>query len=220
VVIGRRRVVPIVAGLAAPAVVGGCALATALAYRGTAGEPYSPLNHWISELGEVGVSRLAPVFNAGVVVGGTCLGVFMWSLASARRGRLARAYGRIGVVAGVAGALVGVFPMNRIVPHAITSTTFFNLATLAVALASVDFAVRPDARFGRAQAGVGAATAVAFAAFALVAAAAIQELGIAALEAPAIRYDVMPIMTLEWATLLGVMAWVLATALAWAGTPR
>ena len=36
---------------------------TALTYRGTQGERYSLLNHSISELGEVGVSRLAWVFN-------------------------------------------------------------------------------------------------------------------------------------------------------------
>lgn len=218
--IARAGVVPIVAGLAGPAVVAGSALATAMAYRGTAGEPYSPLNHWISELGEEGVSRLAPVFNAGVVVGGMCFAAFTSSLAAVRGGRLARAYGPIGAAAGLAGALVGVFPMNRIVSHAIVSTTFFNLAVLSVALASLDFATRPDRRFGPVHAAIGGATAASFAGFAVVAVSALRELGIAALEAPVVRHDAMALMTLEWATLLGIMAWMLATAIAWAGEER
>jgi hypothetical membrane protein len=219
-VIARPGAVPIVAGLAGPAVVAGSALATAIAYRGTAGEPYSPLNHWISELGEAGVSQLAPVFNAGVVVGGLCFAAFTSSLAAVRGGRLARAYGPIGAAAGLAGALVGVFPMNRIASHAIVSTTFFNLGVLAVALASLDFATRPDGRFGPVQAAIGGATVASFAGFAIVAMSALRELGIAALEAPVVRHDAMALMTLEWATLLGIMAWILATAIAWAGEER
>jgi hypothetical protein len=30
----------------------------------------------------------------------------------------------------------------------------------------------------------------------------------------------MALMTLEWATLLGIMAWILTTAIAWAGEER
>ena len=89
----RDRVVPAVAGVIGPIVVAGCTAATALAYRGRDGERYSPLNHWISELGEPGVSRRAAIFNAGAVAGGTCLAVFMASLARVRRGRFPAAYG-------------------------------------------------------------------------------------------------------------------------------
>ena len=64
------------------------ALLSAVAYRGAVGEPYSPFNHFISELGQVGVSRLAAVFNAGLIVGGLLLIPFMlglgaWLLGSA-----------------------------------------------------------------------------------------------------------------------------------------
>jgi hypothetical membrane protein len=52
------------------------ALITGLAYTGTAGERYSPLNHWVSELGEVGVSEQASVFNLGLIIGGLALAVW------------------------------------------------------------------------------------------------------------------------------------------------
>ena len=120
---GRTAALPTIAGLAGASIVGVSALATAFAYRGSKGQPYSPLSHWVSELGEEGVSELAPVFNAGVVVGGACLSVLMLSLAGVRGGPLVRAYGPLGGVAGLAGSLVGFFPMNRILLHAITSTT-------------------------------------------------------------------------------------------------
>lgn len=210
------RSVAVVAGIGGPVVVAASALATVAAYRGRDGRRYSPTNHWISELGEEGVSRLAPVFNAAVIVGGSCLAAFMTSLAAIRRGRLARAYGWAGLVGGVAGALVGVYPINRVAPHAITSGAFFNLSVLAIALASVDFATRPDERFGRAHAGLGAASTLAYAGFAVTTAAAVRAFGLQALEPPHERDDVSWMTTLEWATLLGIMAWVVATASSWA----
>jgi hypothetical membrane protein len=217
---GLQRRLLLVAGIGGPAVVSTSAFATAIAYRGSKGQPYSPLSHWVSELGEEDVSRLAPVFNAGTVVGGACLGIVMTSLAMSRRGGLARAYGPIGAVAGLAGALVGRFPMNRIVPHAIASVSFFNLTALAIALASVDFAKRPEPRFGRIQASIGAAATAAFVAFGVVASDAIRREGLAALEAPDPRGAFSPLTSLEWATLLLIMAWVVSTSWRWAGTAR
>jgi hypothetical membrane protein len=52
----------------------------AFTYRGTLGESYSPLNHWVSELGEIGVSGLATIFNVGLILGGLALAVFMSAL--------------------------------------------------------------------------------------------------------------------------------------------
>ena len=98
-------------------------VAAALVYSGTSGEGYSPLNHWVSELGELGVSQLAFVFDLGLVVGGICLAVFMTALGVARGGRLAWIYVPLGIVSGVAGALVGVFPMNQIGVHRDRTTT-------------------------------------------------------------------------------------------------
>jgi len=46
-------------------------LVTGLVYRGKQGETYSVFNHYISELGEVGVSQWALLFNLGLIVGGT-----------------------------------------------------------------------------------------------------------------------------------------------------
>jgi hypothetical membrane protein len=50
---------------------------SALAFSGDYGEPYSVLNHNISELGELEVSELAWLFNNSLVVGGLLLILFM-----------------------------------------------------------------------------------------------------------------------------------------------
>lgn len=52
-------------------------LVSALVFVGDYGEPFSILNHNISELGERGVSELAWLFNASLVLGGLGLIVFM-----------------------------------------------------------------------------------------------------------------------------------------------
>ena len=43
-------------------------IVAALAYDGTAGEPYSPLNHYVSELGARQTGGLGVLFNAGLVI--------------------------------------------------------------------------------------------------------------------------------------------------------
>ena len=185
---------------------------TAIAYSGSEGEPYSPLNHWVSELGELGVSQLAPVFNAGVIIGGACLVVFMSGLAASRTRWLRIVYGAAGAVAGVGGALVGVFPMNNLAPHGLAALTFFDGGWIAVGLASIDFMRRPDARFPRWLAVIGALTVAAFLAFS---ASLAPLLGNAGLAAPPIRPAVWIVPLLEWLVLVGILAWVLTTGVTW-----
>lgn len=108
------------------------ALISALAYRGKCGEPYSPLNHFISELGEVGVSRLAWVFNLGLILSGLCLIPACISLGLLMPGILPK----LGMIAGVTTAvglsLVGVFPMNKLKPHGSAALVFFRGGLLMV----------------------------------------------------------------------------------------
>ena len=55
-------------------------LVAALFYRGRLGEAYNPLNHFVSELGEVGISAAAWAFNGGLLIGGVLLVVFLLGL--------------------------------------------------------------------------------------------------------------------------------------------
>lgn len=54
-----------------------------LFYKGTKGQKYSFLNHFISELGEQGVSRFAWVFNLGMILAGVCIVIASLSFGAA-----------------------------------------------------------------------------------------------------------------------------------------
>ena len=105
---------------------------SAIQYRGRKQERYSLFNHFISELGEVGVSKNARVFNTGMIIGGilylplmVCLGLRLNSIA----GWLGTTFG---LVAAISATLVGVFSMERLTPHRRAAMTFFRSGLLTV----------------------------------------------------------------------------------------
>jgi hypothetical membrane protein len=205
------------AGIIGSATIALASLITAIAYSGSNGEAYSPLNHWVSELGEMGVSQLALLFNFALIVGGALFVVFMVALAATRDGLLRYSYGAFGVVAGIGGLFVGVFPMNNLDLHGIAALTFFNLGWLAVGLASIDFLRQPDRRFPRWLVIIGGLTVAAFVAFLAVLLPLLSGDGLAA---PDVRPDVWIVPILEWAVLIGILAWVFATGWTWLRAAR
>lgn len=112
-------------------------LITGVTYRGTQGERYSILNHFISELGEVGVSRLAAVFNTAMIAAGILFLPMMVGLGF----QLDSTWGKLGMVAGIVAAIaclfVGIFPMNNMKPHATAAMTYFRFGLLTVLLFSI-----------------------------------------------------------------------------------
>jgi hypothetical membrane protein len=203
------------AGLLGASIIAAGSVVTALAYTGSKGQPYSPLNHFVSELGELAVSKLAPVFNTALIIGGVLFVVFMIGLAAAGQGRLRWAYGVIGAIAGIGGAFVGVFPMDYLRQHSLAALTFFVLGLVTVLLASIDFLRRPDARFPRWLSVLGGLTVVAFAAFLVI---LFGEAG--GLAHPDERVAVWPLTIFEWLLIVGILLWVFLTALAWRRATR
>jgi hypothetical membrane protein len=211
--------VAILSGLIGATIIAFGSIVTALVYSGTDGGSYSPLSHWVSELGEIGVSQFAPLFNVCLVIGGVLFAVFMFGLAVTRTGWLRVVYGPLGIVAGLAGAGVGIFPMNQLDAHALTALTFFNLGWIVVGIASIDFLIVRDARFPRWLSILGGLTVAAFVGF-LVSLQTEGLVGEDALAPPDIRLDVWIVPTLEWALIVGILAWVFLTALAWLSATR
>ncbi len=109
----------------------GCIVA-AIFYRGRAGKRFSPFNHYISELGEGGVSRLAGVFNASLILCGLCLlpAVIILGLV------IPGVWSKLGMITGIAAsisvALVGVFPVNRLAKHLKAAINYFRMALLMI----------------------------------------------------------------------------------------
>jgi len=124
-------------GILGSALILGCSLITAIGYTGKANEPYSWLNHFISELGEVGVSELAIVFNLGLIFGGICYILFFIGLSTKFQTKLGKFSTILGVISSIFCSLVGVFPMNDIQSHTFVAMTFFYCGMIAMLLCSI-----------------------------------------------------------------------------------
>lgn len=116
---------------------------SALAYRGRRGERYSLLNHFISELGEAGVSPAAWAFNTGMILGGLLLVFFILGLGQALGGVLGLLSLLAGLTATLSAALVGVFPMNNLKPHVWAAMTYFRSGLVMVVLFGVAILFQP-----------------------------------------------------------------------------
>ena len=117
-------------GVIGPVLIGLTMLITALAYTGSRGEAYNPLNHFVSELGEAANSELHAVFNLGLIIGGGFLVIFMILLAGQIQSWLRWPLGLVGILTALSGLLVGCFPMDNLGPHLNAAMSFFNLGML------------------------------------------------------------------------------------------
>ncbi len=107
---------------------------TAFIYRGVNGQRYSLLNHYISELGEVGVSRGAGWFNGGMILTGVFFLPFTTGLGLVLDNTWATLGILAGLWAGISCLLVGVYPMNNLTPHARVATSYFRGGLVTILL--------------------------------------------------------------------------------------
>lgn len=116
---------------------------TALGYSGKKQEKYSALNHFISELGEAGVSTRARVFNVGLMVGGLLLIPFIIGFGLFLQNLWATLAIIAGVWAAVSCTLVGVFPMNNLNPHVKAAVSYFRAGLAMVFLFGIAILAQP-----------------------------------------------------------------------------
>ena len=207
----KRSILPL-CGIAGPAIIGLGALVSALAYVGRAGEHYSPLNHFVSELGELGVSDLAAVFNGGLFIGGILTTCFMVYLALQLEHWMRYPLGILSLIAAVCGALVGVYPMNLLEPHIRVALAFFNLGMLISFLYSFVFLFSRRHPFPRWLAIPGFLNAAAFTLFLNYPSdfdAAASDLEGFMQGFLTDRPDLIPLALLEWVVVLGILVWIL-----------
>ena len=205
-------------GAAGSSLIGLGMLAAALMYRGRLGESYSPLNHFVSELGELNVSPLAWAFNGGLLLGGLCLVVFLVGLGRRIGGWLGGLFSLMGFACGISGTLVGVFPMNNLSPHIFWAMNFFNLGLGCMLFFSL-LALVGRAHLSRWLALPGGLAAAAFAAFLYLPAPASQTgqnvdpLAAVSSMLNAPRQTIWPLAVFEWLAVLAVLGWALNVAL-------
>jgi len=118
-------------------------LVSGFAYRGKDGERYSILNHFISELGDVGVSRSAWAFNWGLILSGPFVLLACISLGLMIPGVWSKIGMICGIVTAVCLSLVGIFPMNNLDPHRRVAMTYFRFGLSMVIFFTLALAVQP-----------------------------------------------------------------------------
>ena len=210
----RRTQAADLAGVIGIAVIVLGMILAAAAYEGSLGQAYSVANHFVSELGEIGVSRLALAFNAGLVLGGLGIAVFVAGFVSRLEGWFRWVVGPIGVVTGIFGSLVGVFPMNALAAHFIVANSFFYLGMVTMILFSVYVLVSRHRELPRWIAIPGMAAAAALFAF-LFLAGSIEQLVNSQAPTPNLgvnRPDVWVSALFEWVAVAAVLLWVATVA--------
>jgi hypothetical membrane protein len=183
----------------------------AVPYRGHRGEGYSPLNHFVSELGEIAVSRLACAFNLGLVLGGIGLGIFLLLLADRLTGRLRTGLILAGLVALASGTLVGIFPMDYRLTHRIAAGMFFLTGWVVVAVVDLRLLRAPGPGLPRWLLVPGAAVVVIFLTFIAV----YSSYRPADPDTPMLSRPngIWAFPLLEWASLLSLLAWFVCVSI-------
>lgn len=92
-------------------------LPPAVAYRGRAGQRYHTFNHFISELGEKGISHHARVFNGGLICTGVLMAGFFVQFGRHFDSSSGWCVAALGALMAAFCMMVGWVPMNRIRPH-------------------------------------------------------------------------------------------------------
>jgi hypothetical membrane protein len=195
------------AGLVGSGVIAVTSIVTALAYTGSAGESYSPFNHFVSELGEMANSELATLFNIGLIVAGLCLVAFMIGLRPYLDGGWGWAAMVLGVIAGVFGALVGVFPMDNRSIHAPVAGVFFLALMLTVLVFSIALLAGQAPRLPRWLLWPGGVAVVGSLLFLVLVATGGLDVPV-----PADRPGFLLVTSVEWVALLAIITWVACTS--------
>ena len=187
------------------------ALIAAASYVGKQNETYSFLNHFISELGEIGVSPLAHIFNGGLILGGLFTSCFMLGMALHIGGSWGLCLGIVGLVTSITVTLVGIYPMNQLEIHMVTANTFFRGGLLVALGYSLYILCSRQPQLPKVTAIASGITMLAFALF-LWFLPASQEGSGSIVEILKNRPEIWALPILEWFVFLSVMVWIASTA--------
>lgn len=188
---------------------------TAIFYKSPSGQIFNPFNHFISELGFIGVSNVAWLFNYGIFLGGLLLSIFMFGLGGFIKSKLSTISSIFGIIACWLGASIGLFPMNDVNSHIIIALSFFLLSTFTMLLYSIAIYLDSYKTFPKLLALYGILVVLAFIVFlfnpldtsAVKFAESFTAENIANLDN--IRPQIWGVAILEWISVLSIIVWVI-----------
>jgi hypothetical membrane protein len=179
-------------------------LGSMVPYVGTEGEAFSIFNHYVSELGEIGVSEAAVMFNVGLMVAGFLFIPFMVGLSLYLKNYAAYLAGTVGVFTSLSIVLVGVFPMNYSFEHGVTAMSFFLSGMVMVVLWAIAIVLQESPKISKVLSIGGVINFVCFAGFLYWAEPTATG---------SLRPDFSWRTTLEWAIYFAIIGYLFAIAL-------
>lgn len=177
----------------------------AAVYEGSEGQVYSIFNHFISELGELGVSELAWVFNVGLILAGLAFIPFMIGLGLHLENIIAKVAMVVGVFSSITIVFMGIYPMNYRGAHALAALSFFFSGLFMAGLWSLAIIFQREPRIHRGLSLFGFISTACFVAFVSV--------GTTNLDPVSERPDFWLLPTLEWAVYFSIIGYLLAVSL-------
>lgn len=200
--------------------IAGC-LITDLGYRGQNYPHYSMFNYFISELGGVQTSELAIVFNISLIIGASLMVIFLAGLIFHFTSKIGKFGCIVGVISGIMGALVGVYPFDvNIMAHGLVAMGFFYGGMFCVIILTIRLFLEKNTPFPGILKVIGIIAAGLFILFNLSLSEFAQ---IFSGDAPEISEDFSiddfrpafwPMALFEWLATLGVLVWIFASAIA------
>ncbi len=205
------RRLTIIPGFVGAAVITLGALITAFPYIGGQGQTYSPFNHFVSELGHTQESELAALFNLALIIGGLLYGIFMIGVGLRFTGIMRYVIAIGGALAGIAGALVGVYPMDvDLQTHGQVALAFFEGSLVLLIIFSLYVAFAPQTAYPRWLALVALPMIISNAVFVYI----VLTGGENALAAPTSgRADFWLTTVSEWGVIIFLLMWVTVIAI-------
>ena len=184
-------------------------LITAIFYKNIIGERYSLLRYFISELGEVGISKLAFVFNWGLIISGIPIIIFMFGLGLRFKTILGYISSAVGIYASINYLLVGVFPMDvNIEAHIFTAMSYFYGGMLAIILFSITIFLDKKSILPKYVGWLGIGVAGIFASFLFLPLNSMQAGEFSLDPTISARPNIWWLAFFEWLVFFGVLLWI------------
>lgn len=180
-------------------------LGAMIPYEGTSGEPFSIFNHFVSELGELGVSEFAMMFNIGMILAGFTFIPFMIGFAIYLENIVGKVAGLVGVFSSVSIILVGIFPMNYAMEHTIVAMSFFFSGMVMVVLWSIAIVIQKTPKIPKYMSLGGVINFIIFALFLFGDWGSFYQ--------ESVRPDFHMITTLEWGIYFAIVVYLLLISL-------
>ena len=180
-------------------------LGSMIPYVGTYGEPFSIFNHFVSELGELGVSEIAILFNSGMILAGITYIPFMIGFGIYLENVVGKIAGAVGVFSSVSIILVGFIPMNYTMEHYTVAMSFFFSGIIMVVLWAIAILIQKTGKIPKYMSVGGAFNFIIFALFLFGDWGSFPD--------TSVRPDFHMITTLEWGIYFAIIGYLLLISL-------